>query len=186
MNDDRLYRGLDVLAAHKDQLCAHLMERYRSWFGVQFEFLLYDVTSTFFEGKAEANEKAARLARPPTPARALSAPAVRGCAFGKRRLEQGAERLGSQAGGSSRRRGPGAIRLAHPPTSLVPSSSSVLCRSSARGQKEAAMLARQSDALCEEFAKIDRALGQKPQSDLAADPIAHSMGVDVRSRFNSR
>ncbi len=40
INDDRLYRGLDVLAAHKDQLCAHLMERYRSWFGVQFEFLL--------------------------------------------------------------------------------------------------------------------------------------------------
>jgi len=36
------------------------MERYRSWFGVQFEFLLYDVTSTFFEGQAEANEKAAR------------------------------------------------------------------------------------------------------------------------------
>ena len=60
VNDDRLYRGLDVLAAHKDKLCAHLMERYRSWFGVQFEFLLYDVTSTFFEGKAEANEKAAR------------------------------------------------------------------------------------------------------------------------------
>lgn len=60
VNDDRLYRGLDVLAAHKDKLCAHLMERYRSWFGVQFEFLLYDVTSTFFEGQAEKNEKAAR------------------------------------------------------------------------------------------------------------------------------
>ena len=60
INDDRLYRGLDVLAAHKEKLCAHLMERYRSWFGVQFEFLLYDVTSTFFEGQAEANEKAAR------------------------------------------------------------------------------------------------------------------------------
>jgi hypothetical protein len=60
INDDRLYRGLDVLAAHKERLCAHLMERYHSWFGVQFEFLLYDVTSTFFEGKAEANEKAAR------------------------------------------------------------------------------------------------------------------------------
>ena len=40
VNDDRLYRGLDVLAAHKDKLCAHLMERYRSWFGVAFEFLL--------------------------------------------------------------------------------------------------------------------------------------------------
>ena len=49
-----------MLAAHKDRLCAHLMERYRDWFGVAFEFLLYDVTSTFFEGKAEGNEKAAR------------------------------------------------------------------------------------------------------------------------------
>jgi len=55
-----LYRGLDVLHAHKEALCAHLMERYRSWFGVRFEFLLYDVTSTFFEGQAMRNKKAAR------------------------------------------------------------------------------------------------------------------------------
>ena len=48
----RLYRGLDVLHAHKDKLCAHLHERYQSWFGVEFEFLLYDVTSTYFEGQA--------------------------------------------------------------------------------------------------------------------------------------
>jgi transposase len=60
INDARLYRGLDVLHAHKDQLCAHLLERYQSWFGVRFEFLLYDVTSTYFEGQALANEKAAR------------------------------------------------------------------------------------------------------------------------------
>jgi len=60
INDARLYRGLDVLHAHKDQLCAHLQERYQSWFGVQFEFLLYDVTSTYFEGQAKANAKAAR------------------------------------------------------------------------------------------------------------------------------
>jgi len=60
LNDARLYRGLDVLHAHKDQLCAHLHRRYQSWFGVQFEFLLYDVTSTYFEGQAKANAKAAR------------------------------------------------------------------------------------------------------------------------------
>ncbi len=60
INDDRLYRGLDVLAKHKEPLCAHLMERYRDWFGVRFEFLLYDVTSTFFEGQAEGNALAAR------------------------------------------------------------------------------------------------------------------------------
>jgi transposase len=60
INDARLYRGLDVLHAHKDQLCAHLQARYQSWFGVQFEFLLYDVTSTFFEGQALRNSKAKR------------------------------------------------------------------------------------------------------------------------------
>jgi hypothetical protein len=60
INDDRLYRGLDQVGKQKDRLCAHLMERYRTWFGVQFEFLLYDVTSTFFEGMALGNQKAAR------------------------------------------------------------------------------------------------------------------------------
>jgi transposase len=60
INDARLYRALDVLHAHKERLCQHLLERYQSWFGVQFEFLLYDVTSTYFEGQAQANEKAAR------------------------------------------------------------------------------------------------------------------------------
>lgn len=60
INDARLYRGLDVLHAHKEQLCAHLLQRYQSWFGVQFEFLLYDVTSTYFEGQGLQNEKAAR------------------------------------------------------------------------------------------------------------------------------
>ena len=58
VNDSRLYRGLDVLHGHKDALCQHLLERYKSWFGVEFEFLLYDVTSTYFEGKAMANSKA--------------------------------------------------------------------------------------------------------------------------------
>jgi len=60
VNEARLYRGLDVLHEHKEQLCKHLLEKYRDWFGVQFEFLLYDVTSTYFEGQALGNEKAAR------------------------------------------------------------------------------------------------------------------------------
>lgn len=60
VNDDRLYRALDKIGEHKDRLCEHLMERYRDWFGVRFEFLLYDVTSTYFEGQALKNEKAAR------------------------------------------------------------------------------------------------------------------------------
>ena len=60
VNDARLYRGLDVLHAHKEQLCQHLLRRYQDWFGVEFEFLLYDVTSTYFEGQALRNPKAAR------------------------------------------------------------------------------------------------------------------------------
>jgi len=60
VNDSRLYRGLDVLHAHKEALCEHLMARYESWFGVEFEFLLYDVTSTYFEGEAGRNTKAKR------------------------------------------------------------------------------------------------------------------------------
>lgn len=60
INDDRLYRALDKLGKEKESLCNHLIERYKDWFGVRMEFLLYDVTSTFFEGQAKKNEKAAR------------------------------------------------------------------------------------------------------------------------------
>ncbi len=60
INETRLYRGLDRLLERKDELCAHLQEQYRSWFGLGFEFLLYDVTSTYFEGLAEGNTLAAR------------------------------------------------------------------------------------------------------------------------------
>jgi len=60
VNEARLYRGLDVLHEHKERLCQHLHKKYQDWFGVQFEFLLYDVTSTYFEGQALGNEKAAR------------------------------------------------------------------------------------------------------------------------------
>jgi len=60
INGARLYRGLDALLEHKDTVCVHLLERYRQWFGVRFEFLLYDVTSTYFEGLADKNRLAAR------------------------------------------------------------------------------------------------------------------------------
>jgi transposase len=60
INDDRLYRGLDALHEHKEKLTVHLLKRYESWFGVNFEFLVYDVTSTFFEGQALSNDQAAR------------------------------------------------------------------------------------------------------------------------------
>jgi hypothetical protein len=60
INEARLYRGLDALRAHKDALCGHLLKRYQDWFGVRIEFLLYDVTSSFFEGQALGNTLAAR------------------------------------------------------------------------------------------------------------------------------
>lgn len=60
VNEDRLYRALDRLLPHKDALCRHLVERYGEWFGTRVDFLLYDVTSTYFEGQAERNHLAAR------------------------------------------------------------------------------------------------------------------------------
>lgn len=58
--DNRLYRGLDEILPLRDALFGHLRERYRSLFGSRFEFLLYDVTSTYFEGQAERNPQAQR------------------------------------------------------------------------------------------------------------------------------
>ncbi len=60
VNDDRLYRALDKLLPHKDQLCVHLQERYAQWFGTRFDFLFYDVTSTYFEGMCAGNIQARR------------------------------------------------------------------------------------------------------------------------------
>jgi transposase len=60
VNKDRLYRGLDHLLAHKAALEAHLSKRCGELFARQNEVLLYDVTSTYFEGQAEANPQAQR------------------------------------------------------------------------------------------------------------------------------
>jgi transposase len=60
INKDRLYRGLDHLLAHKVALEAHLAKRCGELFAVENEVLLYDVTSTYFEGQAEANPQAQR------------------------------------------------------------------------------------------------------------------------------
>jgi transposase len=60
VNKDRLYRGLDHLLAFKAELEAHLSQRCGELFAIQNEVLLYDVTSTYFEGRAEANPQAQR------------------------------------------------------------------------------------------------------------------------------
>ncbi len=48
---DRLYRCLDRLLEHKEALCRFLTERWRSLFDAQLDVLLYDLTSTYFEGQ---------------------------------------------------------------------------------------------------------------------------------------
>jgi transposase len=48
---DTLYRCLDLLLAHKAALFSHLTQRWRDLFGVKFEVLLYDLTSTYFESE---------------------------------------------------------------------------------------------------------------------------------------
>jgi len=60
VSKDRLYRGLDHLLEHKAALEAHLSKRCGELFSIQNEVLLYDVTSTYFEGEAEANPQAQR------------------------------------------------------------------------------------------------------------------------------
>ncbi len=60
MNKDRLYRALDELLPHKAAIEAHLSRRCGELFSLDHEVLLYDVTSTYFEGDAKGNALAAR------------------------------------------------------------------------------------------------------------------------------
>ena len=60
VNDDRLYRALDALLPHKQALETHLKQRLGELFDLKYDLLLYDVTSTYFEGQAEGNELAKR------------------------------------------------------------------------------------------------------------------------------
>ena len=60
INDDRLYRALDELLAHKAALETHLKQRLGELFDLSYDLLLYDVTSTYFEGQCNGNEQALR------------------------------------------------------------------------------------------------------------------------------
>jgi len=55
---DRLYRCLDRLLTHKDALFKFLVERWKTLFDARFDILLYDLTSTYFEGRCEQIPKA--------------------------------------------------------------------------------------------------------------------------------
>ncbi len=60
VNDDRLYRALDRLLPHKQAIEQHLVKRLGELFDLSYDLLLYDVTSTYFEGLAAKNSLAQR------------------------------------------------------------------------------------------------------------------------------
>ncbi len=236
VNDDRLYRALDKVGAHKDRLCEHLMERYRQWFGVRFEFLLYDVTSTYFEGRAERNTKAARgysrdqrsdcqqvcIGLVCTPeGLPLNFEVFAGNRADVTTVEDIVRKMEERFGQAERiwvmdrgmvseanigfLRERKALYIVGTPKSRLRTYEAqlaekenwvevehgvearlvdhpdgqgqeryVLCRSTARGAKERAMLERQMTALTEEMLKLDRSLQRRPQSDL--DKIGRRIG----------
>jgi len=57
---DRLYRCLDRVLLHKQELFVWLKQKWADLFHSDFEVLLYDLTSSYFEGEMEQNPKAKR------------------------------------------------------------------------------------------------------------------------------
>ena len=53
LDDNRLYRAMDVLLPLKEALECHLKDRLGTLFDLKYDLLLYDVTSTYFEGEAD-------------------------------------------------------------------------------------------------------------------------------------
>jgi len=60
VHTDRLYAGLDQLLGHKEAIERHLKGRLGDLFDLKYDLLLYDVTSTYFEGQCLANPMAKR------------------------------------------------------------------------------------------------------------------------------
>jgi transposase len=60
VHTDRLYAGLDRLLPHKEAIEAHLKGRLGELFEIKYDLLLYDITSTYFEGECQENTLAAR------------------------------------------------------------------------------------------------------------------------------
>jgi transposase len=60
VHTDRLYAGLDQLLPHKEAIERHLQQRLGDLFDLSYDLLLYDVTSTYFEGIGAGNPLARR------------------------------------------------------------------------------------------------------------------------------
>ncbi len=56
VQDDTLYRCHDLLLPLKEELFGHLRQRWSDLFGVRYEVLLYDLTSTYFECDVPTDE----------------------------------------------------------------------------------------------------------------------------------
>jgi transposase len=60
INENRLYRGLDKVLPLKAALESHVKKQWEGLFDIKYDLLLYDITSTYFEGKMEGNPQARR------------------------------------------------------------------------------------------------------------------------------
>jgi transposase len=60
VHTDRLYDGLDELLKQKKVIEQHLRQRLGQLFELSYDVLLYDLTSTYFEGQCAANPMAKR------------------------------------------------------------------------------------------------------------------------------
>jgi transposase len=60
VNDDRCYRALYHLIPHQEVMEKHIKKRFGELFKVDYDLLLYDITSTYFEGQAGGNDLAKR------------------------------------------------------------------------------------------------------------------------------
>lgn len=58
VHTDRLYTALDRLLSHKNAIEKHLKERLGDLFDLKYDLLLYDMTSTYFEGECQGNAMA--------------------------------------------------------------------------------------------------------------------------------
>lgn len=60
LNEDHLYRNLDVLHPNRERIERELADQEKRLFNLDGSIYLYDLTSTYFEGQAKANAQAKR------------------------------------------------------------------------------------------------------------------------------
>ncbi|MCI0501758.1 MAG: IS1634 family transposase [Epsilonproteobacteria bacterium] len=60
ISDNSFYRAADILLSHKETIEQHLYNKAKQIFGFDETITLYDLTNTYFEGKANTIEKAKR------------------------------------------------------------------------------------------------------------------------------